>query len=93
MSGVATDGGGDRVPVDSDAVWPADAADVTEAVVSNWFVREGARVEAGETICEIQIEKVSVDVPAPATGTLDEVVRGEADEFERGATLAWVVPE
>lgn len=76
------------VDVDSAAVWPADAADVDEAVVANWFVREGTSVEAGETICEIQIEKVSVDVPAPATGTLAEVLVPENGEFRRGDTLA-----
>lgn len=82
----------DRVAVDSAAVWPEDT-DEDEGVVSNWFVREGARVAEGDVVCEIQVEKVSVDVHAPATGELAEIVRGEGDEFARGDTLAWVVPE
>jgi pyruvate/2-oxoglutarate dehydrogenase complex dihydrolipoamide acyltransferase (E2) component len=73
--------------IDSGAVWPADADDVEEAVVSNWFVREGATVEAGETVCEIQIEKVSVDVPAPATGRLVQRSVPENGEFRRGDVL------
>lgn len=73
--------------IDSAAVWPDDADDVDEAVLSNWFVREGASVEAGETVCEIQIEKVSVDVPAPASGTLVERTVGENEDFRRGDTL------
>lgn len=76
------------VDVDSAAVWPEDAMDVEEAVVANWFVREGARVSEGETLCEIQIEKVSVDVPAPASGTLTDVLVAENDEFRRGDVLA-----
>ncbi|MFC6731505.1 MULTISPECIES: lipoyl domain-containing protein [unclassified Haladaptatus] len=78
--------------VDSASVWPDDAMDVDEAVVSNWFVREGATVEAGKTICEIQIEKVSVDVPAPQSGTLTEVLVAEGDEFRRGDSLARIEP-
>ena len=78
------------VAVDSAAVWPEDAEDVDEAVVANWFVREGATVEEGEPLCEIQIEKVSVDVPAPASGTLSEIHLRENDEFTRGDTLATI---
>ncbi|MFC6988440.1 lipoyl domain-containing protein [Haloplanus sp. GCM10025708] len=80
---------GARVAVDSAAVWPEDT-DEDEGVVSNWFVREGARIEEGDVVCEIQVEKVSVDVPAPATGELDEIAHGEGDEFRRGDALAWV---
>ncbi|MFC7167534.1 lipoyl domain-containing protein [Halospeciosus flavus] len=75
------------VDVDSAAVWPDDADDVEEAVLSNWFVREGTTVEEGETVCEIQIEKVSVDVPAPASGTLTERTVAENEDFRRGDTL------
>ncbi|QCC47648.1 lipoyl domain-containing protein [Halobellus limi] len=83
-------GSDDRVPVTADE-W-ADEADSDEGVVVNWFVREGATVEEGESVCEIQIEKVSVDVLAPVAGTLAEIVKGEDDEFERGDTLAWITP-
>ena len=83
---------GDRVAVDSADVWPEDADDVDEGYVATWFAREGATVEAGETLCEIQIEKVGVDVPAPAEGRLDEIVAGEDDEFARGDVLAWIDP-
>ncbi|APW99642.1 biotin attachment protein [Halobiforma lacisalsi AJ5] len=84
--------GEDRVAVDTDAVWPDDAEE-DEGVVVNWFAREGSHVTEGETICEYQVEKVSVDVPAPVAGELAEIVLEEDDEVERGATLAWIVPE
>jgi pyruvate/2-oxoglutarate dehydrogenase complex dihydrolipoamide acyltransferase (E2) component len=80
------------VAVDAAAVWPADAMDVEEAVVANWFTREGGTVTEGETVCEIQVEKVSVDVPAPATGTLERVLVAEGDTFARGDALAEVRP-
>ena len=82
----------DRVAVDTGDVWPEDT-DEDEGVVVNWFLREGSRVDAGDDLCEFQVEKVSVDVPAPASGTLEEIVLEEDDEFERGAVLAWIRPD
>jgi pyruvate/2-oxoglutarate dehydrogenase complex dihydrolipoamide acyltransferase (E2) component len=79
--------------IDSAAVWPEDAMDVEEAVVSNWFVREGGHAEAGATLCEIQIEKVSVDVPMPASGELVERLVEENETFARGDPLARVRPD
>ncbi|MFD1512695.1 lipoyl domain-containing protein [Halomarina rubra] len=79
--------------VDSAAVWPADSMDVDEAVVSNWFVREGGHADAGDTICEIQIEKVSIDVPMPVAGTVTERLVGENDVFARGDPLARIDPD
>jgi len=79
----------ERVAVEVAAVWPDDV-EAEEGVVVDWFVREGRAVEEGETLCTIQVEKVSVDVPAPAAGDLAEVVVGEEEEFARGDTLAWI---
>lgn len=87
MSGTDRDDG--RAAIDSGAVWPDDT-DEEEGVVVNWFAREGRGLDAGETVCEIQMEKISVDVPAPVSGTLDEIVLAEGDEFTRGATLGWI---
>lgn len=81
----------ERVPVDASAIWPSDV-DEDEGVVVDWFVGEGTSVEQGETICIVQVEKVDVDVPAPASGVLVEVLRAEDDEIERGETLAWIEP-
>ena len=81
----------DRVPVEADGIWPDDV-DAEEGVVVDWYFGEGTAVDEGETLCTIQVEKVSVDVAAPTTGTLDEIVLVEDDEFDRGATLAWIEP-
>ena len=83
---------GETVVVDSADVWPADAEDVEEAVLANWFAREGKRVAAGETICEIQVEKVSIDVDAPVAGELVERSVAEGEEFVRGDVLARIKP-
>ncbi|MGM0590509.1 MAG: lipoyl domain-containing protein [Halobacteriota archaeon] len=83
----------DLVDVDSASVWPDDAEDVTEAVVANWFASEGSHVDADTTVCEIQIEKVSVDVPAPVSGAVVELLVGENEEFTRGDPLARIRPD
>ncbi|WP_144905606.1 lipoyl domain-containing protein [Halobellus captivus] len=80
----------ERVAVQLDE-WPDDV-ESDEGVVVNWFVSEGATITESESLCEVQIEKVSLDVYAPASGTLTEIRCGEDDEFERGETLAWVTP-
>jgi pyruvate/2-oxoglutarate dehydrogenase complex dihydrolipoamide acyltransferase (E2) component len=81
--------GGERVPVDSTAVWPEDAEDET-ALLLGWYVTPGDRVDEGARLCVFQVEKVDVDVPAPAAGDLTDVRVAADEEFERGDTLAVV---
>ncbi|WP_225335274.1 lipoyl domain-containing protein [Halomicrobium urmianum] len=85
-------GDDDRVAVTADGAW-TDDVDSEEGVVVNWFAGEGGAVDEGESLCEVQVEKVSVDVEAPVAGTLDEIVLGEDDEFTIGDTVAWIDPE
>ena len=84
-------GDDDRVAVAASDAWPNDVEE-EEGVVVNWFAREGRRVEEGEAICEIQVEKVSVDVPAPVDGELVAIERDEDDEITREDVLAYVAP-
>ena len=79
----------DRLEVTAEDVWPANA-ESDEGVVVNWFKREGATVDEGESLCELQVEKVSFDIHAPVAGTLDEVVMDEDDEFERTDVIAYI---
>lgn len=79
----------DQVAVDTVDIWPEDAQD-EEALVINWFVSEGSKIEEGEPICEIQVEKVDVEIPAPASGMIAEIVLKEDAELERGDTLAYI---
>ncbi|WP_144926603.1 lipoyl domain-containing protein [Halorubrum salsamenti] len=89
---VADGGSGMRVAVRATGDWEADV-DETEGILVDWFAREGRSIEEGDTLCEIQVEKVSVDIQAPVAGTLDEIVVGEDDEFEIGDTLGWIRSE
>ncbi|MEX3314538.1 2-oxoglutarate dehydrogenase complex dihydrolipoyllysine-residue succinyltransferase [Sulfitobacter sp. PS-8MA] len=61
---------------------------VTEATVSTWFKKVGDSVEADEMLCELETDKVSVEVPSPAAGVLVEILADEGTTVEASATLA-----
>ncbi|WP_068311397.1 2-oxoglutarate dehydrogenase complex dihydrolipoyllysine-residue succinyltransferase [Polycladidibacter hongkongensis] len=60
---------------------------VTEATIAQWFKKPGDAVNADEPLVELETDKVTVEVPAPAAGTLAEVVVKEGDTVEVGALL------
>ena len=47
---------------------------VTEATVASWFKKPGDAVAMDEMLCELETDKVSVEVPAPSAGVLSEIV-------------------
>ncbi|HYN63952.1 MAG TPA: biotin/lipoyl-containing protein, partial [Candidatus Limnocylindrales bacterium] len=51
---------------------PALGESVTEATVSTWFKQLGDSVAQDEMLCELETDKVSVEVPSPAAGVLTE---------------------
>jgi 2-oxoglutarate dehydrogenase E2 component (dihydrolipoamide succinyltransferase) len=61
---------------------------VTEATVATWFKKPGDTVAADEMLCELETDKVTVEVPAPAAGTLAEIVAKEGDTVGVDALLA-----
>ena len=61
---------------------------VTEATVATWFKKPGEAVAADEMLCELETDKVTVEVPAPAAGTLGEIVAAEGETVGVDALLA-----
>ncbi|MEM6745651.1 MAG: 2-oxoglutarate dehydrogenase complex dihydrolipoyllysine-residue succinyltransferase, partial [Pseudomonadota bacterium] len=61
---------------------------VTEATVATWFKQPGDAVGVDEMLCELETDKVTVEVPAPSAGTLSEIVAGEGDTVGVDALLA-----
>ena len=60
---------------------------VTEATIAQWFRKEGDAVAADEPLVELETDKVTVEVPAPAGGVLSEIVAKDGDTVEVGALL------
>jgi 2-oxoglutarate dehydrogenase E2 component (dihydrolipoamide succinyltransferase) len=61
---------------------------VTEATVATWFKKPGEAVAADEMLCELETDKVTVEVPAPSAGTLGEIVAAEGETVGVDALLA-----
>jgi 2-oxoglutarate dehydrogenase E2 component (dihydrolipoamide succinyltransferase) len=69
------------------------SADIEFATVAEWRKREGDAVAAGETILEIETDKVTQEVEAPVDGTLSEILAVEGDEVKVGGLLAIIDEE
>ena len=61
---------------------------VTEATVGKWLKQPGEAVAADEPLVELETDKVSVEVPAPAAGAIAEIVAKEGETVEVGALSA-----
>ncbi|MGV6850383.1 MAG: 2-oxoglutarate dehydrogenase complex dihydrolipoyllysine-residue succinyltransferase [Marinibacterium sp.] len=63
---------------------------VTEATVATWFKKPGDAVATDEMLCELETDKVTVEVPAPASGTLGEIIAGEGENVGVDALLTTI---
>ena len=63
---------------------------VTEATIGQWFKKAGDAVAADETLVELETDKVTLEVPAPAAGMLSEIAAKEGDTVEVGALLGMI---
>ncbi len=60
---------------------------LVEATVGRWLKREGDPVSAGETVVELETEKVNLEVAAEEKGTLDRILRREGETVAVGDVL------
>jgi 2-oxoglutarate dehydrogenase E2 component (dihydrolipoamide succinyltransferase) len=63
---------------------------VTEATIGKWFKKAGDAIVADEPLVELETDKVTVEVPAPAAGTLAEIAVQEGQTVEVGALLGTI---
>ncbi|MCC6006372.1 MAG: 2-oxoglutarate dehydrogenase complex dihydrolipoyllysine-residue succinyltransferase [Rhodobacteraceae bacterium] len=71
-----------------DVMVPALGESVSEATVATWFKKPGEAVTADEMLCELETDKVSVEVPSPAAGVLAEILAEEGSSVAAGGRLA-----
>ncbi|WP_234853693.1 2-oxoglutarate dehydrogenase complex dihydrolipoyllysine-residue succinyltransferase [Paracoccus everestensis] len=69
---------------------PALGESVTEATVATWFKKPGDAVAVDEMLCELETDKVTVEVPSPAAGILAEIVAAEGETVGPDALLAQI---
>src|SRR3954465_9983776 len=63
---------------------------VTEATVAKWLKQPGDRVERDEPVVELETDKVTLEVPAPAAGVIGEISAAEGSNVPVGAVLATI---
>ncbi len=74
----------------TDVMVPTLGESVSEATVSTWFKKPGDAVKQDEMLCELETDKVSVEVPSPVSGILAEIIAPEGTTVAANARLAIV---
>jgi 2-oxoglutarate dehydrogenase E2 component (dihydrolipoamide succinyltransferase) len=63
---------------------------VTEATIGKWFKKPGDAVAVDEPLVELETDKVTIEVPAPAAGVLGEIAAKDGDTVAVGALLGQI---
>src|SRR5215469_6064602 len=69
---------------------PALGESVTEATIGKWFKKPGDAVAVDEPLVELETDKVTIEVPAPAAGVLSEIAAKDGDTVAVGAVLGQI---
>ena len=72
----------------TDVVVPQLSESVSEATLLTWKKKPGEAVQADEILIEVETDKVVLEVPAPASGILSEIVKGDGSLVISGEILA-----
>jgi 2-oxoglutarate dehydrogenase E1 component len=74
-----------------DVVTPAAGESVTEGTILEWHVKVGDFIKVDDTIVEISTDKVDVELPSPASGTVAEILAEEGETIGVGQVIARLV--
>lgn len=77
----------------TDVLVPQLSESISEATLLNWKKQPGEAVEADEILIEVETDKVVLEVPAPASGVLKEIVKGDGSTVTSGEVLARIDTE
>jgi len=77
----------------TDVVVPQLSESVSEATLLTWKKQPGEAVQADEILIEVETDKVVLEVPAPASGVLVEIVKGDGSTVTSGEVLAKIDTE
>lgn len=71
----------------TEIVVPALGESITEATVARWLKQPGETVARDEPVVELETDKATLEIPAPAAGTLGEIRAAEGSDVPIGAVL------
>jgi 2-oxoglutarate dehydrogenase E2 component (dihydrolipoamide succinyltransferase) len=69
---------------------PSEESEGTRSQVLRWLKAPGERVAANEPLVELETDKVTVEIPAPASGVLRQILKGEGVEVVAGDLLGHI---
>jgi 2-oxoglutarate dehydrogenase E2 component (dihydrolipoamide succinyltransferase) len=75
----------------TDILVPTLGESVSEATIGRWFKKPGDAVAADEPLVELETDKVTLEVNAPAAGQLGEILVKDGETVEPGAVLGSIV--
>src|SRR5690242_7584076 len=81
----AADGGAGEI---IDITTPAGGESVTEGTILEWAVKVGDTIGDGDTVVEISTDKVDMELPSPAAGTITEILAEEGETVTVGQVIA-----
>jgi 2-oxoglutarate dehydrogenase E2 component (dihydrolipoamide succinyltransferase) len=82
--------GGARIEAMTDIRVPTLGESVTEATIGKWFKKAGDAVAVDEPLVELETDKVTIEVPAPAAGVLAEIAAKDGETVAVGALLGQI---
>ena len=77
----------------TDVVVPQLSESVSEATLLTWKKQPGEAIQADEILIEVETDKVVLEVPAPASGVLAEILKGDGSLVTSGEVLARIDTE
>ena len=74
-------------------IMPKFDMDQEDATVVEWIKKEGDKIELDEPVLTVETDKVAIEVPAPASGTLANILVGKGDIVPVATVIAYVLEE
>ena len=71
---------------------PTVGESITEVMVGTWKKREGEAVAIDESVVEIESDKATVELPAPAAGTVSKILKASGEKAVVGEVIGYLEP-
>ncbi|WP_066479961.1 2-oxo acid dehydrogenase subunit E2 [Bosea sp. WAO] len=73
-----------------EVILPKVDMDMATGRISQWFFADGAKVEKGDVLFEIETDKAAMEIDAPASGVLRDITGKEGIDIAVGSAVAWI---
>jgi 2-oxoglutarate dehydrogenase E2 component (dihydrolipoamide succinyltransferase) len=78
-------------PVATPITFSAEQQEGTQSIISQWFKKVGDSVKENEPLVEVSTDKVNVEIAAPSSGILTEILKNDGDQLAPGEVLGTIV--